>query len=590
MKQVPSKKEKSNKKNPNQSPVTPSIHVTGDKVCITNRSMQAIVVSAMVICLLVFLVYRPALNNDFVNWDDDLYVYNNANIRSLDFPSLLRMFTEFNAGLWLPLTWLSHATDYAFWKLDPFGHHLTSIILHMLNTLTAFFLFIRLIIKHKENYVISKPPTRLFSNFAQVLITAGIAALLFGIHPLRVESVVWAAERKDVLCVFFFLLSTHFYISYASATQQPHRSKLYIIVLLLFIMALMAKPMAVTLPAVLLLLDIFPLRRIGKQPWKHVNVLLEKIPFFIASIGSSVITILAQGSGGAIKNIDAGTRVVNAVRSLVFYIEKMVWPFEMAPFYPLPKHINFFDPEYLLSGIVLLTITGACLWMFQRGNLLFLTVWSYYVITLLPVLGITQQVGWQAAGDRFTYLPSISLSLVFGIGITWARQKVACAWPKKNVGDLLLIFPFITIALFGYLTLQQITVWRNSEIMWNHVLSISPNTSVPYNNLGIIYAEKGMLDKAISNFKKALSINPRHTEAHSNLGTAYAQQGKVDDAIAEFKQALAINPHFLDANRNLVLAYYNQGKYNLAVTHLNEAMKLGVNVGPDLLKLLKPYH
>ncbi len=550
----------------------PSVKVINDKVPFTERSMEGIVLAAIFIFLLILLIYIPALKNDFVNWDDGLYVYENINIQSLNFQSLRWMLTEFHAGLWLPLTWFSHAIDYAFWGLDPFGHHLTSIILHALNTLLVFFLVIRLLVKAKESNGMSLPSKKPLSNLAQALIVAGVTALIFGIHPLHVESVAWVAERKDVLCAFFFLLSLYFYISYTSTTHKRHRLRWFIIVLFLFLMALMSKPMAVTLPVTLLLLDVYPLKRIGRYSGNNLWVLIEKIPFFALSIASGVITIVAQSGGGAIKNIHPVARMLNALRSLVFYMEKMIWPVELAPFYPLPKSIYVFDIKYMISGIIVLAVTGGCFWMLKRGKSLFFIAWSYYVVTLFPTLGIIQ-VGSQAAADRFTYLPSISLFLLFGIGIAWAsRQKVAFSMLSKISRTLIVVFTFTIISLLGYLTVKQIMIWRNSEIMWSYVISIFPNTHVAHNNLGNAYYKKGMLDEAIAEHKKALIIEPNYVNTYNKLALVFETQGKIRDAINAYREAIRLEPNHAMAYNNLAWIYATSP--NATIRNGNEALAL----------------
>jgi tetratricopeptide (TPR) repeat protein len=595
-----------------------------DKDSLKKRSVY---VGVIVIFLLTLIVYTPILKNGFV-WDDIDYVSENTLIRSLRIQSLYGMLTSFHAGNWHPLTWLSHAIDYAIWGLNPLGHHLTNIILHGLNILLVFFLTIKLIVKAKEVNGTSSPSKMPLLISTQALIVSGVTALLFGLHPLHVESVAWIAERKDLLCTFFVLLCISSYLSYSSSVVKRHRWIWFNTCLLLFIFALMSKPMAVTLPVILLLLDIYPLNRISlylSKTGKKLSVFLEKIPFFALSIASSIITIIAQHSGGAIKSLEhfhIDTRLLNAVRSLIFYLEKIIAPVKLVPFYPFPTDIHWLDLPYLLSTLLVLVITGLCLWKVKQEKYLFFSAWLYYVVTLLPVLGIIQ-VGTQAAADRYTYLPSLSIFLLIGVGVSWIFERGALIKHKGIFGGLILAFIFIFL---GQLTIKQIKIWHNSEILWSYVIKVFPfprsdplahnNLGTAYNkkgeldkaiseykralflrpryadahnNLGAAYVKKGELDKAISECKKAITINPNYAEAHNNLGTTYLKKDELDKAISEYRQAIVIKPDYAKAHNNLTVAYCLKENYRLAIIHCNKALELGHNVNPKLLELLKPY-
>jgi hypothetical protein len=371
---------------------------------------------ALVVAFITFMVYFPTFNNDFVNWDDNVYVYENQGIRSIDFWFLKWSFTAVVSSNWHPLTMFSHALDYALWGLDPWGHHLTSIIFHTFNTLLVFILVVRLSEYRRAG------ETGISSDFAgpgkKALIAGIVTALLFGIHPVHVESVAWVSERKDVLSAFFFLLSVLAYLKYTSS-RDSKRSIFYGACLILFIMALMSKPMAVTLPVVLLILDCYPLGRLtlGGGLRGARWLVIEKVPFFVLSLLSSLITLWAQHTSGAITTLGVTpltTRILVAMRAYVFYIYKMVLPTDLAPFYPYPRTVEFFAVEYSVSFILLIVITSLCLWSSKRNGL-FLAVWFYYLVTLIPVIGIVR-VGLQAAADRYTYLPSLGPFLLAGLG------------------------------------------------------------------------------------------------------------------------------------------------------------------------------
>ena len=563
-----------------------------NKNSLKKRSLYVMGVGAIVIFLLTLIVYTPALKNDFVNWDDDKYVYENPKIQSLSFQSLYWMLTSFHASNWHPLTWVSHAIDYSLWGLNPPGHHLTNIILHVSNTLLVFFLVICLMLRTQElNRTLPQLKDPL-SITTKSLTVAGVTALLFGLHPLHVESVVWIAERKDLLCSFFLLSSILFYLLYTSPTNKRPRWIWFATCLLLFVLALMSKPMAVTLPFILLLLDLYPLKRLKPHINKNLSVILEKIPFFILSVVSGVITVIAQYSGGAIESFEhlpISFRLLNALNSLVFYLKKMIFPLELVPFYPFPPHIHWLDSQYLLSALLVLAITGSCLWMAKRGKYLFLTIWSYYLITILPVIGIIQ-VGGQAAADRYTYLPSISIFLLVGVFVDWSWDKTSLTGLKLELRGLLLVCLCAVVFLLSYITINQIKIWKNSEILWSYVISSFPER-IPeaYDNLGIAYSNKGMLDEAISECKKALTINPNFAKAHTNLGNAYGEKGMLDEAISVGKKALTINPNLSGVHNNLAVDYYSKGNYRLAIFHCDKAIELGCSVNSKLLELLEPY-
>jgi tetratricopeptide (TPR) repeat protein len=580
---------------------------------------------AVSITLLTVIVYLPALQNQFV-WDDFTYVTKNSFIVSLDSTSFYKMLTVFYASNWHPLTWTSHALDYAFWNIDPFGHHLTNIILHGVNTFLVFFLVLQCSSMARNPQDISSTPAIPRLTSSKHLIVAAVTGLLFGIHPLHVESVAWVAERKDLLCAFFVLLSIFSYIIFTSSVTANKRRVWFSICLCFFICALMSKPMAVTLPIVLLLLDIYPLRRFGQFSKGNVSIVWEKIPFLIFSIASAIITIMAQRAGQAIVSFeqwDLGVRLLNALRSLIFYLEKMIVPYKLVPFYPLSQNPHWFDLQYVLSGIVVATITGLCVWLVKQKKYLFCIIWSYYIITLLPVLGIIQ-VGSQAAADRYTYLPSISIFLLAGIGVMIVFEKSTLTKHKNLFRGLIVICVSATMFLFGQHTIKQIKIWNNSETLWKYVtasfpqkaphahynlgffygkrgrfddaitqfketLAIDPNHANAHNNLGLAYDGKGMLDEAISEFNKTLAINPRLAEAHNNLGMSFQKQGMLDEAISEYKEALIIEPTMAAAHHNLSATYFYKKNYKLAIAHCDIAEGLGYSIHPTLLDALKPY-
>jgi Tfp pilus assembly protein PilF len=528
---------------------------------------QSLVISKWIIAFLLFslafLIFLPALENSFV-WDDNSYVVKNAHIHSLDIKSLYWMATGFHAGNWHPLTWFSHALDCALWGLNPGKHLLTNLIFHGLNTALVFILIVTLLSRLELAW----------TNTSGNLIAGGVTSLLFGLHPLRVESVAWVAERKDLLCAFFFILSILSYTHYVFSSVNRRRRVWYGLSLILFAMALMSKPMAVTLPLVLLLLDCYPFRRFKSHSSGNLRILMEKVPFFILSVFSGILTLLAQHSGGAIKTLEQlafTTRLLNALRVLMFYLEKIVLPIKLVPFYPVSVLSHW---EYLFYGILVSAITGLSVWMAIKKKYLWLIVWSYYLITLLPVLGIIQ-VGGQLAADRYTYLPSLGPFLLVGIASACTWENASLSKLTRTWRGLVLISIFLVVVVCACLTRQQIKLWQNSESLWGRVNVVFPGVvQEAYFNLGVYYSEKGRVDEAIEHFKKAIGINPRYVRAHNNLGIAYTKKGFLEEAIYAYEMAIAINPRHERAHYNLGIVYFKQGDFDRAIVEFKNAIAI----------------
>jgi regulator of sirC expression with transglutaminase-like and TPR domain len=597
---------------------------------------------------LTFVVYLSALQNEFIQWDDDLYIFGNPHIRSLDAAFFKWAFFDFYAGNWHPLTWISHALDYAVWGLNPLGHHLTNIILHALNALVVVVLAAKLL---ESAVYVSRPSGEKYGTFPNdpgkrpdfpsgknsspikaapppslkmrgrresydsageggdewgrekkdraltvhdshfSLIAAATAGLLFGLHPLHVESVAWASERKDLLCALFFLLSVTAYMKYPSPSLKggevvdplpsvekgEGRGKWYVLSLFLFILALLSKPMAVTLPVVLLILDWYPSGRIGtlRGLW---TALAEKLPFFALSLGSAVLTVFAQGAGGAIKSIEfapLSTRVLVGFKSLIAYLWKMIWPVDLIPFYPYPKEASPGSPEYLAAIALVLGITAACV-VVAKKHRLWLSVWGYYVITLIPVLGIVQ-VGLQSMADRYTYLPSLGPFLLMGLFAAWAWARITEKWGRRATYLAVTAFVVAIISL-SYLTFRQTGIWRDSIVLWSYVIEREPErVLLAYLNRGIAFEKTGQIDRAIEDYDRAIAIDPLYYEAYNNRGVLYGQEGKFDLAIEYFNKSIGINPDNEEAYVDRGIAYALSGRHDRALEDFNRAIQLNQN-------------
>jgi Tfp pilus assembly protein PilF len=527
-------------------------------------------------------VYLTALQNQFVEWDDSLYIFRNPFIRSFDLVFLRRVFFDFTAGNWHPLTWISHALDYAFWGLDPLGHHLTNNILHAVATFLVVVLLAGLMEQYRD--MTAKNGQSAFLNGQGILITAGISGLLFGLHPVHVESVAWVSERKDLLCSVFFLLSIIMYAkSVRSADFATTRASLisrvlnrrYLLSFGFFILALLSKPMAVTLPAILLILDWYPFGKIRSLKTLG-TAFAEKLPFIALSALLSLLTIQAQSSSSALGVIPLSMQLTVAAKSFVAYLWKMMVPLHLSPFYPYPypDEVSLLSPEYLLPIGLATWITIACVSLAKKQKL-WLSVWSYYVVTLLPVTGIIQ-VGSQSMADRYTYLPSLGPFLLMGLAAASAMRSLQAV--KKHRHSFILFCTAVVIFVFvliAYLTIHQIGIWKNSITLWSHVIQEEPErVPLAYNNRGLAFEEQGLLDKAAADFYTAITLDPFFYKAYENLGMLYGKAGLYDKSIEFLSRAISMNPKSAVSYSNRGLSYFHSGQYERALRDFTKAIEL----------------
>lgn len=469
--------------------------------------------------LLTLLPYLNVLDNSFVDWDDTLYIQHNLHIRHLNLTTIRWSFVNFYGGYWIPLTWLSFAFDFWIGRLEPWVYHLDNLMLHLANTAMVF------LVSHKLLTVIQKHNKEVFDRPSFV---AFVTALLFGIHPIHVESVAWASERKDLLYCLFSLLSFSNYLSYTSLPQNRRWN--YFGCLAFFLLAILSKPMAVSLPFILILLDYWPLKRSPRKIW------IEKIPFFTASFLSAGVAVLTQfkaGAGWDLSQAPLSFRFTNACHSLLFYLLKMVVPIRLSGFYPIHLEKTF-SLEYLISTLLVLLISLFCFQLHKKRPYL-TTAWLYYLLSLAPVLGIVQ-VGNQAAADRFTYLPSLGPFLLAAAAFVFLLSRWRAVF----------IFLFVVaVPLLSFESYRQVSVWKNSISLWENVLKIDPhNNLVVHNNLGEAYEEAGRFNDALIQFEDATINGTSFFYAHWGKARTLSEQGRLDESIQEFKMALAINPHY----------------------------------------------
>jgi lipoprotein NlpI len=533
---------------------------------------------AFLISFITILVYLPSLQNDFVNWDDHKFVYKNHNIWSLDVEFLPWMFTTFHAGEWIPLTWLSYALDYAVWGLNPLGYHLTSIIFHGLNTFIVVILITFLVNIRMKEILSKRTGTDNKGYSTNAIITGCVTGFLFGLHPLHVESVAWISERKDVLYTLFFLLSIIWYLKYTSSPQKQ-RLPAYSLCILFFFLSLISKPMAVTLPAVLIILDVHPLGRLHVKSSirSQRSLVIEKLPFFGMSIVSSVMVIFAKQADKAIlplKVYPFGERLLVAFHSIGFYLYKMIWPKDLVPLYPFPSDISIFKPEYAGTIIFFIIVTTFCIYSWKSQKIWF-AVWAYYVVTLLPVLGIIQ-TGPQAAADRYTYMPSLGPFLLVGLSMTFIYRKVSSSnYSFEPVKILLGAFSVFLICYLSFLTFQQIKIWKNSLSLWRTEIAKFPEAFIAYRGIGSAYESMGDHKQALRNFNKALELNPADSRSYLERGKVRELLGGYSGAREDFEKAIEINPVFEQAYYNLGVIYdYYLGNPQRALEHYSTAIQL----------------
>src|SRR6266705_3460014 len=503
-----------------------------------------------VIVVLVWIIFGQTLAHDFVNYDDKTYVYGNSLVSAgLNLRGVSQAFVDTQTGNSHPLTIISHMIDCQIFDLKAGGHHFTNVLLHTIAALLLF-LFLRDI-------------TGRF--WASAFVPA-----LFAIHPLRVESVAWIAERKDVLSAVFFFLTLGAYAHYARSRSLGR----YLTMSILFVCGLMSKPMLVTTPVVLLLLDYWPIKRIvdSRSFWRMT---FEKLPLFALSIASSIIAFLLQErSTGSIAQLPFIWRLQNALVSYVTYIWQMFWPADLAVFYPHPEdHLALW--QVIISAAILLGMT-LLIFIFRRSRPYLLVGWFWYLIMLLPVIGLVE-VGLQGHADRYTYLPQIGLYLA----IIWLVADVSSTLRHRK--EILVAAASIIIVSLAGCAWKQTTYWRNSETLWTHTLAVTKHNDVAHTNFGMLLTERGQLDDALSHFQAALDVRSSSAHSHYDLSlalihgdiaNALAGKGRLDEAMLHLREAVKFQPDYADAHYNLGTALFQKSELNEAIAEYRTTLSI----------------
>ncbi|HUK14019.1 MAG TPA: tetratricopeptide repeat protein [Thermoanaerobaculaceae bacterium] len=497
------------------------------------------------------IVYAPVGHFGFLNWDDQDYVTDNPHVlHGLTWRGVAWAFTTGHAFNWHPLTWLSHMSDVDLFGMNPGGHHLTSLVLHLASTVL------------------------LFGVLHQMTGARGCSAFvaaLFAVHPLHVESVAWVAERKDVLSGLFAMLTLAAYVAYV---RRPHVRR-YVTLVLVYACGLMAKPMLVTLPFVLLLLDLWPLRRLPATDQGSLSAwrarVREKMPLFALAAASSVITLLVQRRGGSVVPLDRmplGFRLENAAVSAVAYVVKMLWPSSLAALYPLPASI----PGWQVAAATLFLAGASLAAVLQVRRRPYLFVgWFWYVGMLVPVIGLVQ-VGGQARADRYTYLPLIGLF----IAVAWLIPELPL--PERLRGAPLGVVAVGAVLACAACARAYLPSWTNTITLWQRAVEATRDNYRAHDELGIALAREGNVDEAIAHYAEALRIRPDFAPAHNNLGNALTRKGRFGEAVNQFAAALRVDPNYAEAHNGMGGALARQGALDASIREFAEAITIDPNV------------
>ena len=552
-----------------------------------------ILVLCAALAAITWLIFGQTMAHQFVTYDDPQYIYENAKVAAgVSLESVFWAFTHTVGGNWHPLTIISHMFDCQLYGLKPAGHHFTNVLLHTIAVILLFFVL---------------------RQMTGTLWQSAFVAALFAIHPLHVESVAWISERKDVLSAVFFMLTLSAYTRYVHTSSFTS----YLLVLLWFALGLMSKPVLVTVPFVLLLLDYWPLRRFAPETRGKIGhhrrvedrasirrVFLEKIPLLLFSFGSCAATVLAQRHFiDPIGHLSLMDRLGNATVATIVYLRELVWPIGLSVFYPHPRH-SLSVLQVSVAALLLFAVSAAA-FMYRRKRPYFFTGWFWFLGMLVPVSGLVQ-VGEQAHADRYTYLPQIGLYML----MTWFVAEAVSSWRHRRL--LLGTAMASSIVLLMWPAWKQTSYWRDSRALWTHALSVNPQSETAHNSLCDLDLRANRLDDAIFHAHKAVEIQPDSADAQSRLGVALSASGKneeasihfqkvletrvirprvhynvatlllnsgrLNEAITEFQKELQIQPEFVEAHNNLGIALTRKGELDGALAHFQKAMELDPHV------------
>ncbi len=524
--------------------------------------------------LLVLLAFLPTLRAGFLNWDDNHNFVSNPHYRGIGPTSLQWMFTTFYAGHYQPLSWLTLGLDYLLWGMNPAGYHATNLLLHAAGVVIVLFLTRRLM-------QLAVPS----AAAVDLTLAAVISAAVFAVHPLRVESVAWITERRDVLSGLFFFGTLLAYVRYAESRRADAFGESmvpggwYSLTLLLYVLSLLSKAAGVGLPVVLLVLDAYPLRRLGgRVGWftrPALGVWLEKVPILMAAVGFGVVALHAQEAAGALTSLNeygVAERLSQAVYGLLFYLVKSFHPTQLGPIYEIADQPMMAHWALVIRIIVLIMITAVAYGYRKRVPAL-LAIWICYIVLVIPVVGIVQ-AGAQLVADRYSYLSCTGLAMLAGGAWLWVRRQRERRALSVVVGQLTDIGAFVLVAALMLMTYAQAAVWTDSLSLWQHAVAVSPSSSIAHGNLGDALIKTRQYEAAEAHFRRAIEINPRDAKAHNGLGVVLLNTGHPQASLDEFAAAVVLRPTYAHAWSNAGYVLRGLGRFSEAVAAYEKALSL----------------
>ena len=510
-----------------------------------------------VIALVTFL---PGLDGQFLNWDDDLNFLANPNFRGLGWSNIRWMFTTTLTGHWIPLSWLTLGLNYTLGGMNPWGYHLGNVLLHAANAALFYFVARRLLAKAGAA-----------AGEAALSAGATVAALLFAVHPLRVESVVWITERRDVQGALFFLLSISGYLHAVESERDGRLAPLWRgLSVAAFAAALLSKASTMMLPAALLVLDVYPLRRLG-QGWRRLSI--EKLPYCALAAADLAVAWMAVQRETRVSNLGehgVAGRLTLVLHSVFFYPWKWVWPVGLSPMYEVPERIDPLAPRFLVAIFAVLLVTAALVALRRRWPA-GLTAWTYSALMILPVSGALH-AGYQLAQDRWSYWSGMGFALLAGGGLAWlldlrSRGRVSAWMPRSAMAAAAAL-----VLILGAGAWEQSKVWRDTETLWRRGASVDPSCMVCQNNLGNLLLDQDRLAEAETAFRAAVTARPESAGPRNNLGAVLVRRGRYDEAAAQFREAMRLAPDRIGGALNLGLLYVVQGKFAEAIPQLRHVL------------------
>jgi hypothetical protein len=549
---------------------------------------------------ITFSVFWPTVRNQFVDWDDQATITDNLNFRGLKPAHLQWMFTTFHTGHWQPLSWVTLAIDSMVARslygnpIDPQPYHLTNNILHALNAMLFYFLGLRLLGRSQKSEVRGHHD-RLQASRVHLMVASLIAALVFALHPLRVESVAWATERRDVLSAFFFLATLMAYLKAVAPMhpQSPTQSRRWLgASIALAVLCLLSKSIGVVLPAIMLLLDVYPLRRLSLRQRdllsrQTLGLIVEKIPFIILAIIGSVIAVNAQRAAGAMldaSQLGTGHRMYVMMHGFAYYIAKTLGPWNLSPLVEIPYNFSLRDGSFVLSAAFVLLITAVAVAISRRCPGI-LAAWCGYLIIVLPVSGLIQS-GPQLAADRYSYLSCMGLALLAGGAMLGLLSFLARRSDRPMRQAFACGFALAIIVALALLTRSQIAIWRDTFTLWTAAIERRPNTSLAYMNRGVAYIGLNDFVRAQADLARAVELWPNDARSRRNLGFALLSLDRIDEAVAHYREAFHLDPSDWTVQASLIDGLAARDRVPLAIEVAGEAAQLRPDV-PELQALFE---